>query len=84
MDVEEMHLFEQALHKDELFIRELSKVRLPEGAIVVADPWIYGVLRWFSRRFLLDRGTHVYESRLGLIQAPAKTNSFLVLCESRS
>lgn len=39
-----MTLYEDLLFKDPLFLKELKKMKLPDNAVLVADPWIYGML----------------------------------------
>lgn len=39
-----MNLYEEKLFKDPLFLKEVKKMKLPDNAHLVADPWIYGPL----------------------------------------
>lgn len=41
-DGEELIAVEEALLADPGVQAELAKLKLPEGAAVIADPWIYG------------------------------------------
>lgn len=41
-DAEEIMAMESIALEDEGVKRELEKLKLPEGAVVVCDPWIYG------------------------------------------
>ena len=41
-DGEEILLVEKAALEDEAVKAEIEKLKLPEGAVIVADPWIYG------------------------------------------
>lgn len=41
-DGEEIIAIEKAMLEDEGVKAELAKLKLPEGAVVVSDPWIYG------------------------------------------
>ena len=41
-DTEEIKLFEKAALEDEGVKAEIAKLRLPEGTVIVCDPWIYG------------------------------------------
>jgi primary-amine oxidase len=42
-DGEEIMAVEQALLADADVQAEIAKLKLPEGSVVVADPWIYGM-----------------------------------------
>ena len=44
-DAEEIMLMEKIALEDEGVKKELEKLKLPEGAVVVCDPWIYGKSR---------------------------------------
>jgi primary-amine oxidase len=41
-DGEEIVRVEKALMADPVVQAELAKLKLPEGAVVACDPWIYG------------------------------------------
>lgn len=41
-DGEEIIAIEKAMLEDEGVKAEIAKLKLPEGAVVVSDPWIYG------------------------------------------
>ena len=41
-DFEEVKLFEKAALKDEAVQEAIAKLQLPEGTVIVCDPWIYG------------------------------------------
>lgn len=41
-DGEEIIAIENAMLQDEGVKAEIAKLKLPEGAVVVSDPWIYG------------------------------------------
>jgi len=43
-DYEELFLVEKNVLEDEGVRAEIAKLKLPEGAVVCADPWIYGQL----------------------------------------
>jgi len=43
-DYEEILLIERNALEDEGVKAEIAKLNLPEGSIVCADPWIYGML----------------------------------------
>lgn len=49
-DAEEIIAMERIALEDEAVKREVERLRLPEGAVVVCDPWIYGLLRLQSER----------------------------------
>lgn len=42
IDGEEMLAAEAALLADATFLKAIEELRLPEGSVVVADPWIFG------------------------------------------
>lgn len=42
-DGEEIIAIEKAMMEDEGVKAEIAKLQLPEGAVVVSDPWIYGM-----------------------------------------
>lgn len=42
-DGEEILLVEKAALEDEGVKAELKKLQLPEGTVVISDPWIYGM-----------------------------------------
>ena len=46
-DGEEILLMEQIALNDEVVKHEIEKLHLPQGAVVVADPWIYGMDRYY-------------------------------------
>jgi len=41
-DAEELGAVEEILLKDPGVLAEIEKLKLPEGAVLVSDPWIYG------------------------------------------
>lgn len=41
-DGEEIIAIEKAMMEDEGVKAEIAKLQLPEGSVVVSDPWIYG------------------------------------------
>ena len=41
-DGEEIILVEKIALEDEAVKAEIAKLRLPEGTVVICDPWIYG------------------------------------------
>lgn len=41
-DGEEIVAIEKAMMEDEGVKAEIAKLQLPEGSVVVSDPWIYG------------------------------------------
>ena len=41
-DSEEILLIEKIALEDEAVKAELAKLQLPEGTVVISDPWIYG------------------------------------------
>ncbi|KAF2457389.1 copper amine oxidase [Lineolata rhizophorae] len=41
-DAEEIVAVEQAALKDESVLAEVAKLKIPEGSVLVIDPWIYG------------------------------------------
>ena len=41
-DGEEILLVEKVALEDEGVKAEIAKLQLPEGSVVIADPWIYG------------------------------------------
>lgn len=41
-DAEEILKIEQIALADEGVKKEIAKLQLPEGAVVISDPWIYG------------------------------------------
>lgn len=43
-DTDEIVLVEKIALEDEGVRAELAKLKLPEGAVVISDPWIYGEL----------------------------------------
>lgn len=47
-DYEEILMVEKNALEDEGVKAEIAKLQLPEGTIVCADPWIYGVLPFIS------------------------------------
>ena len=48
-DGEEIMAMERIALEDEGVKQELKKLNLPEGAVVVCDPWIYGACKGLSR-----------------------------------
>jgi primary-amine oxidase len=42
VDGEEIIRIEQIVLEDESIRAEIEKLKLPEGSVVVCDPWIYG------------------------------------------
>ena len=66
-DGEEIIAVEKVALGDERVQAEIAKLKLPEGTIVISDPWIYGIffgrscsrhiltyyrIRWRERRFV--------------------------------
>lgn len=51
-DGEEIMMVERVVFEDEGVKAALVKLQLPEGAVVVCDPWIYGV--WYSAGVILS------------------------------
>ena len=49
-DGEEILLVEKIALEDEAVRAEIAKLRLPEGAVVISDPWIYGMLSQYQLR----------------------------------
>lgn len=43
-DVEEIVAMERIALQDEAVKREIERLKLPENAVIVCDPWIYGML----------------------------------------
>jgi primary-amine oxidase len=43
-DGEEILLVEKVALEDERVKAEIAKLQLPEGTVVISDPWIYGKL----------------------------------------
>lgn len=43
-DAEEILAIERAALEDEAVKAEIAKLQLPEGTVVISDPWIYGPL----------------------------------------
>lgn len=46
-DGEEIVLVEKIALEDEAVRAEIAKLQLPEGTVVISDPWIYGKQWWF-------------------------------------
>ena len=46
-DTEEFLLVEQIALEDEGVKAEIEKLHLPEGTVVISDPWIYGIKSYF-------------------------------------
>jgi primary-amine oxidase len=42
-DGEEIIAIERVTMEDEAVKAEIAKLQLPEGTVVMADPWIYGI-----------------------------------------
>jgi primary-amine oxidase len=57
-DAEEIIAIEQIVLADPAVKKELEKLNLPEGAVVVSDPWIFGVCRFYYS-LLVIFGQHV-------------------------
>jgi len=54
-DGEEILAVEKAALEDEGVKAELAKLQLPEGTVVISDPWIYGkLLSYFTARTNID------------------------------
>jgi primary-amine oxidase len=49
-DGDEIMLVEKLVFEDEGVKAEIAKLQLPEGAVVVSDPWIYGMLSLLDPR----------------------------------
>ena len=47
-DAEEIIEIERIALEDEKVKEEIAKLKLPEGTVVISDPWIYGKQRTFS------------------------------------
>jgi primary-amine oxidase len=43
-DGEEIIMVEKIALEDERVQAEIAKLKLPEGTVVISDPWIYGIL----------------------------------------
>ena len=41
-DAEEIMKIEEVVLEDEKVRKEIAKLKLPEGTVVIVDPWIYG------------------------------------------
>lgn len=61
-DSEEIMRVEQIALKDEGVKAEVAKLRIPEGSVVICDPWIYGKF-YFYHECLISLLTDM--SRLG-------------------
>jgi hypothetical protein len=59
-DGEEVLFVEKIALADEKVRAEIAKLQLPEGTVVISDPWIYGMP--VGRSIILD--TNSYLSRL--------------------
>lgn len=44
-DGEEIIAIEKAALEDETVKAEIEKLQLPEGSVIISDPWIYGMWR---------------------------------------
>lgn len=42
-DGEEIIMVEKVALEDERVQAEIAKLKLPEGTVVISDPWIYGI-----------------------------------------
>ena len=42
VDAEEIVAVEKAILEDEQVRAEIAKLKLPEGSVVISDPWTYG------------------------------------------
>lgn len=42
-DGEEINLVEKLALEDEGVKAEIAKLQLPEGTVIISDPWIYGI-----------------------------------------
>jgi primary-amine oxidase len=42
-DAEEIIEIERVALEDEAVKKEIAKLQLPEGTVVISDPWIYGM-----------------------------------------
>lgn len=51
---DEVQEVEKVALEDPMVLAELEKLKLPEGTVVCADPWIYG-------EFAMQRRAHAYE-----------------------
>jgi primary-amine oxidase len=47
-DGEEIIAIETIAMEDEAVKAEIAKLQLPEGTVVIADPWIYGIMTSMS------------------------------------
>ena len=57
-DGEEVVLVEKIALEDEGVKAELAKLQLPEGTVIISDPWIYGVYGVTSNWISLDLFPH--------------------------
>ena len=60
-DGEEIILIEKVALEDEGVKAEIAKLQLPEGTVVISDPWIYGMPDTYSRMW----GIRLTNVRLG-------------------
>lgn len=51
-DAEELTAVEESIFKNAELQAEIAKLKLPEGTVVMADPWIYGSSSPFSSPLL--------------------------------
>lgn len=51
-DGEEIMRVEQAVLEDEGVKVEVAKLKLPEGSVVVCDPWIYGKFLYSTNAYI--------------------------------
>jgi primary-amine oxidase len=42
-------MVEKIALEDEGVKAEIAKLQLPEGTVIISDPWIYGMLFWKPR-----------------------------------
>ena len=48
-DADEIVMVEKIALEDEGVRAEIAKLKLPEGTVIISDPWIYGMLSWKIR-----------------------------------
>lgn len=83
-DGEEIIAIEKILLADPGVQAEIAKLKLPEGTVVVADPWIYGEFcvtrrptrRWISKLVVIADPGYIYvhiQARTASNKAPSTT-----------
>jgi len=53
-DGNEIIMVEKIALEDEAVRAELAKLKLPEGTVVISDPWIYGMCRLVMAEYISD------------------------------